>query len=266
MNEIEEELAKVAGTLVTEVAEDLVRPTSKSIGENVGLLVDGVMGWLGYWGKKQQIKQVECLEQYKEQITRKIAKIPEESLVEPSIRIIGPAIESSKFFVEEENCREMFAELIASSCNSAVSGSVHPSFPEIIKQLSPLDARFLQLFKKQSTFPVAELTNRQANGLLTPFPNLLFDFMAVPNNFSYNEHLELSKTVDMLIRFGLLNKNKRIIQLNYDYNSFKNHWFYKYVKENVEEDSTLIIHTYRLELTLLGKDFVRSCVSDDTEK
>ena len=32
-----------------------------------------------------------------------------------------------KFFIEETTCREMFAQLIASSCNSAVSGAVHPS-------------------------------------------------------------------------------------------------------------------------------------------
>ncbi|WP_442911374.1 Abi-alpha family protein [Lachnoclostridium sp. An181] len=38
------------------------------------------------------------------------------------------------------------------------------SFPGIIKQLSPVDARFLLLFKKQSTFPIAELTERDLNG------------------------------------------------------------------------------------------------------
>lgn len=264
MDEMEKELAKAAGTLAKDVAEDLVRPTSKSIGENMGLLVDGVMGWLGYWGQKQQIKRAVYLEEYKKQIAKKIAEIPEENLIEPPVRIVGPAIEASKFFIEETTCREMFAQLIASSCNSAVSGAVHPSFPEIIKQLSPLDARFLLLFKKQSTFPIVELTEKDTNGKLTPYPNLLFDFMAVPNDFTDLEHLELSKTVDMLIRFGLLIKNDRIIQLNYDYDSFKKHWFYSAMEKTLEEGSTLKIHSYRIQLTLLGKDFVKSCVPDDT--
>ena len=151
MDEMEKELAKAAGTLAKDVAEDLVRPTSKSIGENMGLLVDGVMGWLGYWGQKQQIKRAVHLEEYKKQIAKKIAEIPEENLIEPPVRIVGPAIEASKFFIEETTCREMFAQLIASSCNSAVSGAVHPSFPEIIKQLSPLDARFLGQFTRNYT-------------------------------------------------------------------------------------------------------------------
>lgn len=264
MNEIKQELAKAAGTVAKDVAEDLVRPTSKSIGENVGLLVDGVMGWLGYWGQKQQIKRRAYLEEYKKQIAQKIAKIPEENLIEPPVRIVGPAIEASKFFIEEATCRDMFAELIASSCNRAVSSAVHPSFPEIIKQLSPLDARFLLLFKKQSTFPIAELTEKDENGKLTPYPHLLFDFMAVPNDFTYSEHFDLSKTIDMLIRFGILIKNDRIIQLNYDYDSFKKHWFYCAVEKNLKEGSTLKIHYYRVELTLLGQDLVKSCIPNDT--
>lgn len=263
MNEIKQKLAKATGTVATDVAEDLVRPTSKSIGENVGLLIDGAMGWLGYWGQKQQIKREIYLEEYKKQITQKIENIPEENLIEPPVRIVGPAIEASKFFIEEATCREMFAKLIASSCNNAVSGAVHPSFPEIIKQLSPLDARFLLLFKKQSTFPIAELTEKDTNEKLTPYPNLLFDFMTVPNDFTYSEHLELSKAVDMLVRFGLLTKNDRVIQLNYNYNSFKNHWFYRATEKTLEEGSVLKIHPYRIELTLLGKDFVKSCVPDD---
>ncbi len=262
MNEMEKELSKIAGEVVTNVAEDLIRPTSKSIGENLGLFIDGAMGWLGYWGQKQQIKQKIYLDEYKKQISQKISQIPKENLIEPPIRIVGPAIEASKFFIEETTCREMFAQLIASACNSGVSNSVHPSFPDIIKQLSPLDARFLLLFKKQATFPIVELTEEDSEGKITPYPNLLFDFMEVFNNFTYSEHLELSKTVDTLIRFGLIIKNDKIIQLNYDYNNFKEHWFYIGIKKNLKMDSKLKIHRYRLDLTLLGKDFVKSCVSD----
>ncbi|MDD7637099.1 MAG: alanine racemase [Clostridiales bacterium] len=186
---MEKELVKAAGTLAKDVAEDLVRPTSKSIGENMGLLVDGVMGWLGYWGQKQQIKRAVLLEEYKKQIAKKIAEIPEENLIEPPVRIVGPAIEASKFFIEETTCRKMFAQLIASSCNSAVSGAVHPSFPEIIKQLSPLDARFLLLFKKQSTFPIVELTEKDANGKLTPYYGFTNMFPAVKSLYDTLFHI-----------------------------------------------------------------------------
>ena len=74
MDEIKQELAKAAGRVAEDVAKDLVRPTSKSIGENVGLLVDGVMGWLGYWGQKQQIRREAYLEEYKKQIAKRLQK------------------------------------------------------------------------------------------------------------------------------------------------------------------------------------------------
>ena len=263
MNEMETELAKAAGKVTIDIAEDLMRPTSKSIGDNLGMLVDGVMGWLGYWGQKQKIKQSFYLDEYKKQIAQKIAEIPEKNLVEPPLRIVGPAIEASKFFIEENSCREMFAQLISSACNSELSNSIHPSFPEIIKQLSPLDARFLLVFKKKTTFPMAELTEQHIDKSITPYPTLLFDFMDAQPNFTYPEQIELSKTIDNLVRFGLLIRNDKIIQLHYDYNKFKQHWLYKEVEKNIHSDSKLIIHSYRLELTLLGKDFLKSCVPDE---
>ena len=54
---VEEKVTEAIIDVGKNVAEDIVRPTSKSIGENLGLLVDGVMGWLGYWGQKQEIKR-----------------------------------------------------------------------------------------------------------------------------------------------------------------------------------------------------------------
>ena len=46
------ESAKAITEVGKNIAEDLTRPTSKSIGDNLGLLVDGVFGWLGLWGGK----------------------------------------------------------------------------------------------------------------------------------------------------------------------------------------------------------------------
>lgn len=263
MSEIESELAKAAGTVATDVAEDLVRPTSKSVGDNLGLMVDGVMGWLGYWGKKQQIKREIYLENYKKQISKKVAAIPEDKLMEPPIRIVGPAIEASKYFIEETTCRDMFAQLIASACNSDISNAVHPSFPEIIKQLSPLDARFLLLFKKRKTFPVVQLIEQGSHDKVAPYRYLLFDFMNIPNDFTYSDQIDLSKSVDNLIRFGLMLKNSEVIELDYDYGKFKQHWLYTAVQEILPEDSKILIHRYRLELTLLGKDFVKSCIPNE---
>ena len=58
MDEFEKQMAEKAAEFTKEIAEDISRPSSKSIGENLGLMVDGVFGWLGAWGKVQKMKQL----------------------------------------------------------------------------------------------------------------------------------------------------------------------------------------------------------------
>jgi len=54
----------------------------------------------------------------------------------------------------------MFVNLISNSMDNRVSLPVHPSFPEIIKQMSPLDAEIISSFKKKSKQAIANFTFR----------------------------------------------------------------------------------------------------------
>ena len=82
---IEDKVATAMVEVGKDVAQDLIRPTSKSVGENLGLFVDGVMGWLGYWGQKQAIKREVYLVDYKKKMYEKIDTIPNEKLQEKQI-------------------------------------------------------------------------------------------------------------------------------------------------------------------------------------
>lgn len=81
---------------------------------------------------------------FKESIAQKIANIPEERIQEPQLSTVGPALEASKYYIEEDSLREMFAILIASSMDSEKQDFVHPSFVEVIKQLTSTDANFIK--------------------------------------------------------------------------------------------------------------------------
>lgn len=52
------------------------------------------------------------------------------------------------------------------------------------------------------------------------------------------------------------------LELNYNYDSFKEHWFYKAILPTLKEGSVLRMVRYRVEPTILGGDFVRSCLPD----
>lgn len=110
--------------------------------------LDDAMALVGFdklhmWAEKRRTKQDFELKRYKEQIAQEIIKIPEGNLQEPKLSIIGPALEASKYYIEEEELSEMFARLISSSMDSSKDSLVHPSYVEIIKQMTPLDAENL---------------------------------------------------------------------------------------------------------------------------
>lgn len=249
---------------VSKVIEKAILPVASSCGEVLSSVIDGTFGWIGYLGEKSRIVQQVNLEKFKQETLAKVHKIPNSDLLEPKLHVIGNTLEASKYSIEESTCRAMFSELIASSLNSQLTNRVHPSFPEIIKQLSPLDARFISLFKRGDTFPIVELTTNNIDGSITPYVHLLFDLRDAATKFTIDEQLCLTKSVDSLIRFGILFKNNAIIQRKYDYEQFKSHWHYKNILQIKEKGSELIMKKYRLELTLLGRDFVETCVPEDS--
>jgi hypothetical protein len=262
MNEFDIQTAKGTLEIAKNVAEDIVRPSSKSIGNNLGLMVDGVMGWLGCWGEKQKLKQKNYIEDFKQELNSKILKISEENLKEPSMNITGPAIESSKFFYEEKHYRDLFSNLVAASCDRSKINMIHPSYIEIIKQLSPLDAKLLSMFNFYKTYPLADLQFIDQGKKITPCQQYLFNFKDKNEEFDMIEQSLLTASLDNLIRLGVVIKNREVIELNYNYEYFKEHFVYKafsVLKEN--ETSEIRIIRSRIELTDFGRNFISICYS-----
>ncbi len=91
--------------------------------------------------------------------------------------IVGPALEASRYYIEEEELRKMFAKLIASSMNKNKSeiSITHPSFVEIIKQLTPLDAQILDfIINNNQTAPIVRIGIKYPNGGSRIHYDLLF--------------------------------------------------------------------------------------------
>lgn len=261
MDEFEKELVKNVAELSKEVVGDILHPISKSIGENLGLMVDGVMGWLGCWGQKQKIKQEKYIEEFKKEICLKISEIPQEHLIEPSVSIAGPIIETSKYYYEETHYREMFSNLLASACDKRHIYAIHPSFTEILKQLAPLDAKLLSMFKYHNTYPLADLQEEHKDGTITPYNQSIIDFKDKYNEFTLEEYINLTSSLVNLTRLGLLLKNRDVIELGYNYNSFKDNFIYQETNK-IKQDSqnNLRILSARIELTELGRRFISCCL------
>lgn len=261
MKDLQDEIIEKSAEVVKDNLEEMTIPTSKSIGKNMGLLIDGIFGWIGTWGEIQKIKQEQYKKEFKEDLKARLDDIDSDKIVEPKANIIGPALETAKYYYEESYYKEMFTKLIASSCNKDKFNSVHPAFIEIIKQLSPLDAKVLSMFRYNSTYPVAELKAVNSDNTITPSRHILCDFKNKREEFDINEEFNLPTTIDNLIRLGITIKNKSIIELKYDYNNFKKHVFYKAFDEAKDNNSRIEIIKYRIELTEMGREFFNICVN-----
>ena len=150
--------------------------------------------------QKYKIKQAANLEKYANEVKSGIEKIPEENIQEPKMSVVGPAFEASKFYIEEDEIRGMFAKLIASSMDKTQSINIHPSFVEIIKVLSPLDAKNLySLYHgRDETISKIRVTNKE-NGNYTDHFNHVF-----LGNPECQDNNLIESSIDNLIRLKLV--------------------------------------------------------------
>jgi hypothetical protein len=126
--------------------ENLTDKPTKSIADtfsDIWYIVIG--GRVENWAAEARYKYATNLEIFKQMIDESVGKIPENKRIIPDIQKLGPALEDAKFCVEKKELRDMFVRLITKSLNSDTVDKVHPSYSEIIKNMSPLDASNLKM-------------------------------------------------------------------------------------------------------------------------
>ncbi len=121
-------------------------PAAKEIGDTLGNIFHVIFYPFNRWSDKLRLKHQAELKAYATDIEQELNKIPVDNLLDPPIDVVGPALEASKYYINHDDIRKMFAKLIAASMNSDTQDLAHHSFVEIIKQLSPHDAAFAKLF------------------------------------------------------------------------------------------------------------------------
>lgn len=133
-------------------------PAAQEAGKTLGNIFYAVFSIINYPIEKLRVKHTENLKKYEQDIKYELSKIPEDQLVEPKLSIVGPALEASKYYIEDEELRKMFAKLIVSSMDAELTDLSHPSFIEIIKQLSSVEALIIKHLSEHSLLPYVELS------------------------------------------------------------------------------------------------------------
>src|SRR5699024_1947611 len=194
---------------------------------------------------------------YKESIAQKIAAIPEENLKDPPLSIVGPAIEASKYYIEEEILREMFSNLISSSMNLTKDDSVHASFVDIIKQLNTHDANILINFKKMklgpsSLYPIMNMKHNNEDGT---FKNIFPLIVLFDDDISFFKN---TSSINNLERLGLIKTTFSTYltdESTYDVINNNNE-----IQSVLNANPTYSLNKGSLSLTEYGTNFIDICV------
>lgn len=128
--------------LTENVYKDVAHPVLKeigNIGESVMKLVALPFKFLGLTAEQLENKYIEFLQ-------HTFNKIAPEERVMPKSVVAAPLLDHVKFVFEEEGLAEMFSNLLANAMSNNIEKMVHPAFVEMLKQMSPLDVEFMDLY------------------------------------------------------------------------------------------------------------------------
>ena len=125
-----------------------------------GSTLSSVISWKN---DKSQAEQLDAklhqinaeLHAFKKEIEDKVCKILENRLIMPHMHLFGLALETGKYYYRQNEMRELFANLIAKLFDIEMYKVLHPAYIEVIKQLSPLDAKILSEFRPKTPQRIA---------------------------------------------------------------------------------------------------------------
>ncbi len=243
---------------VDKAGENLTRPVTINAGQTLGDLWYLVFGGVSQLAEKRKMKYAVELEKYKNELETKIEAIPEEKRIEPNMQTVGPALENSKYCVESEEIRNAFANLISRSMNQDYSHYVHPSFADILKQMSPLDAQNLLLFKYNKSYPVCDIHLNQKGGRGY---KVLVSNLFISNDKQSDFELQV-QSISYLVRFGLVEvPDYSALAEQSLYDAFEINPLYIALKEGIPEEMGIIsLKKKKIDITPLGEAFIKACL------
>ncbi|HHQ4535821.1 TPA: DUF4393 domain-containing protein [Aeromonas veronii] len=270
MSEAEKPEGSVEGTInaVTGLAkavpiyQDAIQPAAKEIGKALGTVAKTVNVALSpvsalVWGYEQIKEFVD------KKVSEKLQNVPENNIVTPPPHVAGPALESLRYTGSIDELKELYANLLASSMDKATTKNAHPSFVEIIKQLSVDEAKLLtSLISTEQEPAVTIRNNREDNsGGRDQFRN----FTVLGEKIGVNDYGRMPSYLDNLCRLGLLEIPASYSLIGEDtYKHLDEHPFVKAVCESInnqEGRKSELVHK-TIIVTGLGRQFINACVVD----
>lgn len=236
--------------------DDTIQPAAQEFGKTLALIpqainasLSSVRQWISY--REYNVAETEKL------LAQKLQNTSPDKIVPPEPYVAVPALQAISYSMNNDELRNLYANLLAKSMNSDTKDSVHPAFVEIIKQLSPLDAKvFKHLY--HSTNAMVDIVKKYKNsGVVTLARNI--------TNIDFASYLDVSISIDNLHRLKLIDIPPfEHYNLDSMYKYFYKSEIYKqaceYYKDSKEFE--IDIEKKSIKYTDIGRAFYKICAKE----
>lgn len=258
MSEDKKSLIDLVPDSVDNAVKNITDKPTQNMGTTLADIWYLVFGGISHAAEKRKLKYAYALQEFETELKEKLSKIPAEKLTDPDTQITAQALENSKYCIDKEELRKMFVSLISNSMNANYSKDMHPSFAEIIKQMSVIDALIIRTFKNSTTngFPLCQYILNSNDG--SSGYRLLLDNVYLNYHTTYLPECSLS--IASLVRLGLLNTSyETYFTDEANYAPFTEHFWFKKLQQEFKNQK-VSIHKGVVYLTPLGRSFTRVCI------
>lgn len=248
------------------VYQDALQPAAQEIGKalgtvaklvNVALAPVSVLVW-GY----DQIREFTATK-----VAEKLRDIPTENIITPKPNIAVPAIEALRYTGHEPSLSEMYANLLATAMNKETANQAHPSFVEIIKQITPDEAKIVNLFTDPNRlYPLLHIRQEYKQGNAEGLQGG-YDIIPIFTDLGEVAQCEVQSNVPAYIvnlcRLGLCEIPPMNKYTDVDvYSKLKSSPILEALKLSTEQNGLVYVEKeMRLSITPFGHQFAQACTS-----
>lgn len=257
-------VVEVAKQISKDVYNDGGKSIVKNTGETVGLIPRAIKAAL-LPVEKWILQREYSLKETEKLLEEKLKNINPENIETPEAYIAVPVLQYISYCMSSEELRDMYANLLANSMNKVIKNRVHPGFVEIIKQLSPDEAKILKSIYYEKTVPTITVRyeNKEQGGV-----NIFKDFSNIAEKSNCEDNLNTNKYFDNLKRLGLINgvTMRSLIDKRF-YEPLKNNSYIKSLKDipdyyKKQGYTEYVIKESYIEITDYGNEFCEICINE----
>lgn len=239
--------------------EDALQPTVQEVGKfaaRIPRAINAAFSGLDKWILNKEY----AIDETKKLLAQKLENVDPEKIVEPEPYVAVPAIQAISYSMNSEELRNLYANLLAKAMNSDTKDLVHPSFVEIIKQMSPIDSIVFKIIMEREPNPLIDLIYKNDQNATVNIQTNIINFDPKVASLDF-----VSISIDNLVKQSLIfiPEDSHYLKEDVYENLIYSEYYTNQQQNNPPQDGFVFSHKKKMiQKTNLGDLFYKICVTN----